>query len=176
MARREETIRLVRYTRISRPIHYAERPPSCSARAATISPADRSQHGSHAGECADKQQHGQSNHQEKCRPHVVQNRDHTSSLLLLDASTAPSTDTDPWTHWIDFLKRSPTTRTLPRPYLPDMLTNVHSRPRFLTAISDKPAHGITLSPVKSRSCLAPGPCRFPLRPISTCPQPVVTGC
>ena len=55
-----------------------------------------------------------------------------------------------------------------------MLTNVHSRPRFLTAISDKPAHGITLSPVKSRSCLAPGLCRFPLRPISTYPQPVVT--
>ena len=147
--------------------------PGCSARAATISPADRSQHSSHSGERADKQQHGQSNHQEKCRPHIVQNRGHTTSLLLLDASTAPSTDTDPWTHWIDFLKRSPATRTLPSPHLPHRVANPSSCPRFLSAISEKPAHGITLSPVKCRSRLALGPRRFPLGPISTCPQPIV---
>ncbi len=104
----------------------------------------------------------------------MQNRDHTTSLLLLDASTAPSTDTDPWTHWIDFLKRSPATRTLPSPHLPHKLANPYGWPHYMTAISEQPAHGITLSPVKCRSCLAPGPCRFPLRPISTCPQPVVT--
>lgn len=147
---------------------------SSSTRAATISPADRSQHGSHSGERTDKQQHGQSNHQEKCRPHIVQNRGHTTSLLLLDASTAPSTDTDPWTHWIDFLKRSPATRTLPSPHLPHRLANPSScPPRFLSAISEKPAHGITLSPVKCRSRLALGPRRFPLGLTSTCPQPIV---
>lgn len=157
-------------------ICYPDRPPCpvCSARAATISPADRSQHSSHSGERADKQQHGQSNHQEKCRPHIVQNRGHTTSLLLLDASTAPSTDTDPWTHGIDFLKRSPATRTLPSPHLPHRLANPSScPPRFLSAISEKPAHGITLSPVKCRSRLALGPRRFPLGPTSTCPQPIV---
>lgn len=146
---------------------------SYSARAVTISPADRSQYGSHSGERTDKQQHGQSNYQEKCRSHVVQNRDHITSLLLLDASTAPSTDADPWTHWIDFLKWSPATRTLPSPHLPHMLTSAYSYLRFPTAISVKPVHWITLFPVKCRSCSARGPCRFPLGPTSTCPQPIV---
>jgi hypothetical protein len=136
---------LGRHTRSRRRNQRYCRPPPCSARAVTIGPANRPQHGSHTGDRTDKQQHSESNHQEKCRSHVVQNRDHTTSLLLLDVSTTPSTGTNPWTHWISFLKRSPATGALSSPHLSHLLAEHYSRSCFLAAISAKPFHGITLS-------------------------------
>ncbi len=128
----------------SPPINYTDGSPTCLTLAVAISPTDRPQHGPHTGNRTDKQQHGESNHQEECRSHVVQNRDHTASLLLLDVSTAPSTGTDPWTHRISFLKRSPATGALPSPHSPHPLSAHCNCTYSLTIISAKPTHRITL--------------------------------
>ena len=145
----------------------------CLTMTVAISPADRSQHGPHTRDRTDKQQHGESNHQEKCGSHVVQNRDHTTSLLLLDRSAAPPTGTNPWTHWINLLKGSPATGALASPYPPHLPTEHYSCTRSLPAISEKPVHKITLSPAKCRSRSASGPCLPLLGLASTYPPPIV---
>lgn len=153
-------------------IHHADESLPWLARAVAIRPTNRSQYGSHTGERTNKYQHGEGNHQEKCGSHVVQNRDHPTSLLLLETSTAPSTGTNPWTHWIGFLKRSPATGALPSPHLPYSLAKHYFRTRLLIAISAKPTHRIIPSFVKCRSCSASGPCHVPLGLTSTHPQPI----
>ena len=119
------------------------RPSSCLAIPFSVRPTDWLQHCSHAGQRTDKQQHGECDYQKKCCPHVVQNGDHGTSLFLLDSLTAPSTYTDPRTHWVRLLKWSSTTGTLSRPGKPLLLFKVYRSNRHLFSISAQPLHGIT---------------------------------
>lgn len=101
-----------------------------------VRPTNRSQHCSQASNRTNKRQHSQCNHQEKPGSHVVQKRDHGTSLLLIDSPTPPSALTDPRAHRVHLMKGFPTPGTLASPgftHLPIKLTRFRPYPHPLSA-------------------------------------------
>src|SRR5690349_15104501 len=101
----------------------------------SVRPADWLQHGSDASQRTNKQEHGQYNHEEECCSHVVQHRDHGTSLHWLGSLTTPSAFTDPWAHGVSLLKRPTAARTLSGPNQPLPLFIVYRFTRCMPSIS-----------------------------------------